>query len=172
MRRKTAVPKVGKGGKQSAKQTAIKDPKKVAAGKKGGAASAVKRAGEKTPGSGRAAGTPNRRTVEVMETLQAAGFNPDAPFLLWAELLTEGMKPQGDENKTYLVGHDNEGGAIYGRPPLTLMHQAAKELASYIAPKRRAIELAGADGGPIKVLMINLDELEASGVGVIAADQE
>lgn len=120
-----------------------KDPKKVEAGRKGGKASAELRGGERTPGSGRKPGTPNRRTVEVMEVLRANKYNPDLPFLFWAELLTEGMRGAG--GKLYVLGYGDKGSMMQGVVPVPLMLEAAKQLASYVAPRRKMVDVGEGD---------------------------
>lgn len=90
---------------------------------------------------GRKPGTPNRRTVDVIEQLQERDYDPDMPFFYWAEVLKEGMKPQNATVKKFLIGHDLFGKAQWGRPDLRLMNRMAENLAQYVAPKRKAIEI-------------------------------
>ena len=75
---------------------------------------------------GRQTGTPNKRTMAVAERLEALGCDP-----------IEGMA----------------GIAMDETAELGLRAQLYKELAHYIAPKRKAIEVTGEDGGPVKTEM-------------------
>lgn len=73
---------------------------------------------------GRKAGTPNRRTADIEEKLAALGCDP-----------IEGMaKIAIDETRD-----------------ISLRAQMFKELAQYVAPKRKAVEVSGSDGGAIKL---------------------
>ena len=168
------VPKVGASrSKAGAKKPAAapkapaKDPQKVAAGK----ASAAKRAGEKTEGSGRKAGTPNRRTVELMDALHAAGYDPeqDNPIVWMFKVYT------GELTMPVATVIDKETGEreiedVPLEPALRV--KCMSEVAQYLFPKRKAVEVTGKDGEVLKVYFLNLGELEASGVGVVSADQE
>jgi hypothetical protein len=69
---------------------------------------------------GRSAGTPNRNTVEVKQTLEALGCDP-----------IEGMARLATDE----------------RVEISIRFQAYKELAQYIYPKRKAIEHGGETGG-------------------------
>ncbi|MEO8715192.1 MAG: hypothetical protein ABI369_09280 [Acetobacteraceae bacterium] len=71
---------------------------------------------------GRQKGTPNKATLSVMEKLTAIGCDPIAGM---ARLASD------ETNAPELRGR------MYA------------ELAGYVAPKRKAIEHTGADGGPI-----------------------
>lgn len=115
---------------------------------------------------GRLAGTPNRRTVEVLETLRAAGFSAEMPFLYWARVLRAGLAPRTAKAEKFLIGHDESGAPIWDRPSPAMMQDAARELAAYTAPKLKAIELSGANGEPLEVRLLNLEQLPASGIGV------
>jgi|SRR5680860_104733 len=77
--------------------------------------------GQKT--GGRRKGTPNRKTEAVIDRLEALGCDP-----------IEGMARL----------------AMDGTVELSIRAQMYKELAQYVAPKRKAIEITGEDGGPIK----------------------
>jgi hypothetical protein len=72
---------------------------------------------------GRKKGTPNRRTTEVTERLAALGCDP-----------IEGM--------ARLAMDQTKSPELCGR--------MFSELAGFVAPKRRAVEHTGADGGPIE----------------------
>ena len=68
---------------------------------------------------GRKSGTPNRRTQNIEEKLDAMGCDP---ILGMAKI------------------------AIDSRQPIELRAAMFKELAQYVAPKRKAIEVSGPDG--------------------------
>ncbi len=71
---------------------------------------------------GRQKGVPNKATLSVMEKLAALGCDP-----------IEGM--------ARLASDENNRPELRGR--------MLAELAAYVAPKRKAIEHTGAEGGPI-----------------------
>lgn len=79
--------------------------------------------GNKT--GGRVKGVPNKRTLTVIETAEEMGVNP-------IEFLCLVMKAEVDKLKDV--------------PTLDQRIAAAKELASYMFPKRKAIEHTGKDG--------------------------
>ena len=68
---------------------------------------------------GRKRGTPNRRTADIQEKLAAMGCDPIA-----------GMAAIATDEKQ----------------DIALRAAMYKELAQYIAPKRKAVEMTGADG--------------------------
>ncbi len=72
---------------------------------------------------GRQKGTPNKRTVAVADKLEELGCDP-----------IEGMAKI----------------AMDDRIELNIRAQMFKELAQYVAPKRKAMEVTGEDGGSIK----------------------
>src|SRR3954468_4717558 len=78
---------------------------------------------------GRSAGTPNRRTVEVIEMLDALGCRP-----------IEGMaRIAMDEGN-----------------PVELRARMYAELAGYVAPKRKAVDLSsdnGTAGEPLEIVV-------------------
>lgn len=78
-------------------------------------------------GSGRKKGTPNKRTEEVLEILAKHKFNV-------IEELIELYHRTGNEDAT-------AGVAV----------KVLTELASYVYPKRKAIEHSGLNGGPIEL---------------------
>ena len=80
---------------------------------------------------GRKKGTPNKLTRTVMERVEALGVDPIAILAYFAD---------GDTTKLGYTGK--------GDPPITreMRLKAAIELAQYIAPKRKAIELSDPDG--------------------------
>src|SRR3974377_682221 len=84
---------------------------------------------------GRKRGTPNRRTADIQEKLAAMGCDPIA-----------GMAAIAMDEKQ----------------DIGLRAQMFKELAQYIAPKRKSVEMSGADGGELTLaeLVLNSYELE------------
>ncbi|MGE3992929.1 hypothetical protein [Pseudorhodoplanes sp.] len=72
---------------------------------------------QKPLGSGRKAGTPNKRTKTIEEKLEAMGCDPIEAMARLAM----------DENESS-----------------TLRFAALKELAQYVAPKRKAVEVSSA----------------------------
>ena len=88
---------------------------------------------------GRQIGTPNKRTLEVRERLAELNCDP-----------IQGMA---------LIAMDPEA-------TLELRGRMFAELAAYIAPKRKAVELSGADGAPISV-----QQHERIDVAVLDRDQ-
>lgn len=88
---------------------------------------------------GRQKGTPNKATVSVQEKLDKIGLDP-------IESMARLVK---DEMALGLECMDK-----------TLVKDLLKELAQYVAPKRKAVEVAaeisGPEGGPIEVSNIEL----------------
>jgi len=83
---------------------------------------------QKVPGSGRKVGTPNLRTVEVQKKLDELGCDP-----------IEGMARIAlDESVDLQIR-----AAMY------------KELAQYVAPKRKALEHSGDGSAAIPIVVIN-----------------
>jgi hypothetical protein len=80
---------------------------------------------QKPVGSGRKTGTPNRRTKTIEDKLAALGCDPI-------------------EAMARLAMDDNE--------PSTLRFAALKELAQYVAPKRKAVEVSSAENQPVIVI--------------------
>jgi hypothetical protein len=78
--------------------------------------------GKKT--GGRVKGTPNRRTADVIERLEALGCDP-----------VEGMA---------LIAMDT------ANPP-ELRGRMYAELAQYVAPKRRALDVSAESGPPVTI---------------------
>jgi|SRR5215208_2309295 len=72
---------------------------------------------------GRCKGTPNKRTLAVAEKLAALGCDP--------------IKQMGQI-------------AMDERVEVSVRVQVLKELCQYVAPKRKALEVTGEDGGPIQ----------------------
>ena len=87
---------------------------------------------------GRKKGTPNKRTASVQEKLDKIGLDPIEAM---AQLVKDELE----------MGDDKDKG---------LIKDLLKELAQYVAPKRKAVEVAaevsGPEGGPIEVSRIEL----------------
>src|SRR3954451_24156929 len=83
----------------------------------------------KPPNSGRRKGTPNRRTTDVAARLEALGCDP-----------IEGMARI----------------AIDPANDIELRARMYTELAHYGAPKRKAVEMTGDNGGPLLVTSISI----------------
>ena len=82
---------------------------------------------------GRKRGTPNRRTADIQEKLAAMGCDPIA-----------GMAAIATDEKQ----------------DIALRAAMYKELAQYVAPKRKAVEMSGADGGELTLAELVLDSYE------------
>ena len=82
---------------------------------------------------GRKRGTPNRRTADIQEKLAAMGCDPIA-----------GMAAIATDEKQ----------------DIALRAAMYKELAQYVAPKRKAIEMTGADGGELTLAEFVLGSYE------------
>lgn len=84
------------------------------------------------PGSGRPAGSPNKRTQEIQERLAQLECDP-----------IEGMA---------MIAND---------PSLdqSIRLQAFKELAQYVAPKRKAIDMAATVDGTMKIEVVRFGDV-------------
>ncbi len=164
----TAKKSTSKG--KAAATTAKVAAKSRAAGPRKKVASRGSKKGERR--GGRQPGTRNKRTVELMDALAAAGYDPEADnpvvwmFKVYTGQMTMPVVVTG-------VGKDGPVNMIENVPlEPALRVKCMAEVAQYLFPKRKAVEVAGVDGAPIQVLFLNLDELEGSGVGVVPADKE
>ena len=83
---------------------------------------------------GRPPGSRGKRAIAVEETLTRLKFSP-IEFLV--------KVAQGKTKYPYLMSTDDKGKQIYGNaiPSIEIRFNAARELLSYIAPKRKAIEI-------------------------------
>lgn len=106
---------------------------------------------------GRRKGTPNKATVTIQQTLARLGVDPFEGMAL----IAKGEIPCGachQRGKTKVKAAD---GSFYERTcescygsklekvsPETRAKMYA-ELAQYVAPKRKAVELSGPEGGPV-----------------------
>jgi hypothetical protein len=97
----------------------------------------------RTPGSGRKKGTPNKRTGEVQALLSSLNCNP---------LETLALLANGDWEK---LGYKK-------RPPMKLALElrltAARELAAYTAPKLKAVEVKADVSHSAQIRMVWPDE--------------
>lgn len=84
---------------------------------------------------GRKKGTPNAITLDLIQTLRAKGFDPVAELI---EVHREAMNLYHDKCK-------KQKGFGAG-PCLDTAARAAGDLMQYVYPKRKAVELTGADG--------------------------
>lgn len=93
--------------------------------------------GKKT--GGRKKGTPNKATQDVITLLESLKCDPIEKLarICNGEKIKCGF--------TTLVGYQE----IEVRPTLEQQYKAAAELAQYIAPKRKAVELSDPDGKPL-----------------------
>jgi len=82
--------------------------------------------------AGRKKGTPNKRTQDIIERLNALNCDPIEGMAKIAGIAMKEGKKQD----------------------LALAGQMYKELAQYVAPKRKAIELTGPEGQPIYIPII------------------
>jgi len=89
--------------------------------------------GGKRQGSGRPTGSPNKRSKEIQERLDAMDVDP-----------IEGMA---------MIASD---------PTVTpeLKFQCFKELAQYVAPKRKSIDMTQTSVGDMTIEMVNFNEMD------------
>jgi len=112
------------------------------------ATSGNKPGGAKT--GGRLKGTPNKLTQEVQHRLAELGCDPIAGMARIAEdvtpclVCTHGLLEDGR-----VCGQCQGTGKLQSPPELRGRMYA--ELAQYVAPKRKAIEVSGPDGGAIEL---------------------
>jgi hypothetical protein len=116
---------------------------------------------------GRQKGTSNKRTVDLVAAIAAAGCDPNAPFLFWARVLASGLKPKNARDaEEFLIGHGEGGEAIWSRPTARMLDDAAEGLAPYLAPKRKPVDAQGDDTERFVVELVDFASLPPSGVGV------
>lgn len=98
---------------------------------------------------GRQKGTPNRKTMEIEKLLEEMDFNP-IEFLVYVAM--GNWKAIGYDTATICTGYTKLGDPIVEeRLNAKLRTDAAKEVASYVFPKRKAIEHSGPGGDTIKI---------------------
>ena len=109
--------------------------------------------GKKTEGSGRKKGTPNKRTVALRERIEELGCDP-------IEFMVKVVK--GDMSLPVVLGL-HEGVPIIREmaPSYELRVSCAKELAMYLYPKRKAIEVSNAvdPNGDTKPFILDYETL-------------
>lgn len=91
--------------------------------------------GQKTPGSGRKKGTPNKKTVELMQVLEKNNFDPGEELIY---LYREARKIFEFRKK-----NSNLVGALSA---MDRMIEVAEDIAQYVYPKKKAIEHSGEVG--------------------------
>jgi hypothetical protein len=135
-----ATTKVGKNSRQNKG-----DGRKKAPGR--GARKGEKRGGRKP-------GTPNKRTMELRAVLEAAGLTVEThPVVMMYRVYTgEITMPvvvrQSDGDETW-----NEVQDVPLEPALRVKCMA--EVAQYLEPKRKAVEVTGENGEPVKVELVD-----------------
>lgn len=103
----------------------------------------------KHPLSGRKKGTPNKNTQDIMELCDKLGCNPIEIMARFAINDWEGL---GYDSPDTIVGYSKTAQPLKQQRITEKMRlDAACELASYIVPKRKAVEHTGKDGGAIQV---------------------
>ena len=114
---------------------------------------------------GRQKGTPNKRTLELREALEAAGLNDENhPVVMMFRVYTGEITMPVVVRKTDGDDSWNEVEDVPLAPAVRV--KCMSEVAQYLEPKRKAIELSSPDGKPLEVVMLRLEELVPSGVGV------
>ena len=91
--------------------------------------------GERTVGAGRKKGTPNKKTVELMQVLEKHNFDPAEALIFCyreAQKIFEFRKKR-----------NNLAGALVA---LDRMETCASELSQYVYPKKKAVEHSGEVG--------------------------
>ncbi len=102
--------------------------------------------GPRPPGSGRAKGTPNKQTQELIELAERLGVNP---FEVMLNIVKNDWQALGYDSPT-VTRATLEGVVEVERITVELRAQCAQNACSYLYPKRKAIEHSGPDGGPIE----------------------
>lgn len=97
--------------------------------------------GQKT--GGRKAGTPNKRSLEVAERLADMGIDPIERLALIAQMAEQDAQAAEDGARL---------------PHLQLAKDCYKELAQYVAPKRKAVEHSGSIGISHEQALAALDD--------------
>lgn len=84
---------------------------------------------------GRSKGTPNKITFDLIQTLRGKGFDPAAEL----------VKTHAEAMKLYRDRMKNAKG--YGAcTALDIAQRSASDLMEYVYPKRKSVELTGAEG--------------------------
>lgn len=102
----------------------------------------------KSKTGGRKAGTPNKRTLALIERAEAIGIDP---FDVLLYIAAGDWRKLGYKKGTVKAGQFGS----YETDLITLRDRmaAAAEACQYVYPKRKAIELTGAGGGPLDVYL-------------------
>lgn len=105
---------------------------------------------------GRIKGTPNKRTQDVMDRLAALGCDPIAAMAKAVSmdalaLAIEGGYIDAADAKKDPIGCRARACDLY---PPDLRLKMAAELAQYVAPKRKAIEVTGEGGEPLTLEIV------------------
>lgn len=117
---------------------------------------------------GRTKGTPNKRTKELIEKLEAMGFDPvEAMVYVYRKARAEYRR--ADKVAVALMAYQTDHGLQTSRVDsspqwLRIAGDMAKELMQYTHAKRKAVEVSGPNGKPIEhkdVSNLSDDELEA-----------
>jgi len=99
--------------------------------------------GRKNPNAGRIKGTPNRRTWELQDRAKALGVDPFEILLLFAKGDWQALGYEKEERLVSISDH----GQIYEHViPPALRQKSARDAAEYLYPKRKAVEVIGAEG--------------------------
>lgn len=104
---------------------------------------------------GRAKGTPNKRTQELIEKLEALGFDPvEAMVYVYRKARAEYRR--ADKVAVALMAYQTDRGLQTSRVDsspqwLRIAGDMAKELMQYTHAKRKAVEVSGPDGGPVQL---------------------
>lgn len=104
-----------------------------------------KKAGTPKTG-GRKKGTPNTKTLSVQAIAEKLGV---CPIEILFQIATNDWDALGYDDGT--VTRCGAGGVTYDEDVIQLDHRlhAAKELAQYLYPKRKALELSNNEGEPL-----------------------
>ena len=97
---------------------------------------------------GRGKGTPNKRTAEFRERLVSLNCDP---------LQVLAMIVNGEETQPVATGKNDDGTFIVEDLPPTweLRAKYASDLLNYEYPKRKAVEITGADGNELKIRILD-----------------
>ena len=115
-----------------------------------------KKGAPKTPGSGRKKGVPNRKTLELRAQLEALGMGQrgqrgfDHP-VVWMTKVYAGLVTMEVVNK------EGDIERVAATPELRV--RCATEVAQYLEPKRKAMEVSGPGGEPLGIPLVDLTSL-------------
>lgn len=115
---------------------------------------------EKSSRKGRSKGTPNKRTVVLREALEAAGMNEDT------HPVVQMFKIYMGEIKMPVVlkgGKDESDTVMELELPPDLRVKCMAEVAQYLEPKRKALEVSNAEGEDGEKVPFLLDYTSAPG---------